>query len=88
MTQPFNHMPHMHSNHQVPLPSHEEETYMLLPSRASARLPIVPTQFPTVYAAQPTSVFDGPVVVMPVSHYLGATTSFMCPHDAERLRLF
>lgn len=88
MTQPFNHMPHMNSNHQVPLPSHEEETYMLLPSQASARLPIVPTQFPNVYAAQPTSVFDGPVVVMPVSHYLGATTSFMCPHDAERLRLF
>ncbi|PIL23207.1 hypothetical protein GSI_14516 [Ganoderma sinense ZZ0214-1] len=55
----------------MPLPSHEEETYMLLPSQASARLPIVPTQFPNVYATQPASVFDGPVVVMPVSHYLG-----------------
>ncbi|KAM5543543.1 hypothetical protein V8D89_002794 [Ganoderma adspersum] len=61
----------MNPTHQVPLPSHEEETYMLLPSQASARLPIVPTQFPNVYAAQPASVFDGPVVVMPVSHYLG-----------------
>ena len=88
MSQPFNHMPHMNSAHQMSLPSHDEETYMLLPSQASAHLPVVPTQFPNVYTTQPASVFDGPVVVMPVSHYLGATTSFMCPHDAERHRLF
>ncbi|KAI1785948.1 hypothetical protein LXA43DRAFT_898837 [Ganoderma leucocontextum] len=79
-------MPHMNPTHEMP--SHEEEAYMLLPSQASGRLPIVPTQFPNVYATQPTPVFDGPVVVMPVSHYLGATTSSVCAHHAEQHRPF
>ncbi|TBU25424.1 hypothetical protein BD311DRAFT_498284 [Dichomitus squalens] len=72
-------VPHMDSNYQT----QPQEEHSQMPMQSSVLFPVA-TQLPHVYATQPTSVFDGPVVVMPVSHYLGAITPRAGCHVAEQ----